>query len=165
MNTTKLAEELGINYQTVSRAVRAVLKAEGKWEPNPGAGKGGLEYTPELESKVRAHLSSLHKSKKVELIKSTAEQRREWNETWKAAFLKAEPSKWAAFAVVVASIEHTKVSGWVSRRNGKKSIGGMTLSFALKAGADLDENGIVKFFGGFTEWLIDQGFSETDLPK
>lgn len=151
MNTQQLADDLKVHYQTVSRARRAILKAEGLYTKDY---KRDEEYSPELEAKVRTRVEALHRGPKKPL-KSTAQQRREWSDVWATAFLNANPPQWIYFAVVVASIEHSKNPGWLTSVRGDGSItGNLVLGYAFIA---LPEDQLSP--SSFTRWLKDSGFS------
>lgn len=160
MNTKQLAEELGVHYQTVSRAVRAVLKAEGTYTKitKTQARNGvGMEFSTELEAKVRdrVKLAMAYHNKK---IRSTEADRRKWTAAWEVRFFEARQADWVPFACVLAVIGYTKVPGWISKPMGKARIGDYALRFAEQVTTGDDDS-------GFMAWLRENGFESSNTME
>lgn len=155
MNTTEFAKSNGINYQTANRIVRKLLAQDGK----KAVTGQHFEFTPEFEQRVKDGLAALKagKAKKPQPIQSTMEQRREWREVWSPAFMASiDRQAWVDFAFVLASIDHSRFPGWLSKPTAKGDrIGDVALLMAHDAGADSQPSGDVT---GFTRWLLDNGF-------
>ena len=162
MNTTEFAKQSGVHYQTVNRIVRKLLAQDGT-----KAVKGQhFIFTPDFERRVRERLALLKEAEESasaravnkKSIRSTKAQRRDWAAIWSPAFMTStDREAWADFACVLASIEHSRFPGWLSERTPKgQRIGDRVLTLAISARADASGNE----WGGFTRWLIDNGFED-----
>ena len=143
MKLKDIAKDCGVHYQMAARFARKLLAERAQ----------AMTWGHDFDEADAAVLKDRLKGN-VSPMRTTAPQRLAWSETWRKALAKAEGTAWVSMMVVLASIDQTKNSGWLTGNLDSRTIGDWVLFFAGSTSVDRTEDG----YTGFTAWLQEAGF-------